>query len=47
MYGLSAGTTYITITFVGGLPFLVAAIVLLTMYYSGRLSPQFCESAEF
>lgn len=37
MYGLSAGTTYITITFVGGLPFLLIAVILVTLYYSGKL----------
>ena len=36
MYGLSAVTTYITITFVGGWPFFFAAIVLMSLYYSGK-----------
>ncbi|EMD35632.1 hypothetical protein CERSUDRAFT_85569 [Gelatoporia subvermispora B] len=33
MYALSAFTTFLTITIVGGLPFLLAAIILGTLYY--------------
>ena len=36
MYGLSALTTFISITFVGGLPFFAAVIVICAMYWSGR-----------
>lgn len=35
MYGLSAATTYVIITFVGGLPFFIAAVILAFLYYSG------------
>ncbi|KII87771.1 hypothetical protein PLICRDRAFT_92667 [Plicaturopsis crispa FD-325 SS-3] len=34
MYGLSAATTFVTISVVGGLPFVFAAIVLGILYYS-------------
>ncbi|KAH9947499.1 multidrug resistance-associated ABC transporter [Amylocystis lapponica] len=33
-YALSAGTTFVTITAVGGVPFLVAAVVLGLLYYN-------------
>lgn len=35
MYGLSAATTLITISAVGGLPFILAALVLGSFYYNG------------
>ena len=35
MYGLSAVTTLITISAVGGLPFIIAAVLLGTLYYNG------------
>ena len=38
MYGLSAATTFVSITFVGGLPFLLAAIILGSLYFSGELA---------
>lgn len=36
MYALSAGTTYVIITAIGGLPFLVAAVLIAFLYYSGE-----------
>ncbi len=36
MYGLSAATTFISITIIGGLPFLFVAIILGWLYYSGK-----------
>jgi hypothetical protein len=36
IYGLSVITTLITISFVGGLPFIFAAGVLGIIYYKGR-----------
>ncbi|KZT70050.1 P-loop containing nucleoside triphosphate hydrolase protein [Daedalea quercina L-15889] len=33
-YTLSATTTFVTITYIGGLPFLLAAIIFGTLYYS-------------
>lgn len=36
MYGLSVVTTYVTITFVGGLPFLLVAVILIFLYYSSK-----------
>ena len=35
MYGLSAVTTLITVSAVGGLPFIIAALLLGTLYYNG------------
>ena len=35
MYGLSAMTTFITVSTVGGLPFVIVAIVLGILYYNG------------
>jgi hypothetical protein len=35
MYGLSAVTTLITVSAVGGLPFIIAAVLLGTLYYNG------------
>jgi hypothetical protein len=35
MYGLSAVTTLITISAVGGLPFIIAAVLMGTLYYNG------------
>jgi hypothetical protein len=35
MYGLSAATTLITVSAVGGLPFIIAALLLGTLYYNG------------
>lgn len=40
MYGLSAATTMISITYVGGFPFLLALIIIGSLYYSGRFSGQ-------
>lgn len=34
-YTLSAATTFATITYVGGVPFLIATFVFATLYYSG------------
>jgi hypothetical protein len=39
MYALSALTTLITVSFVGGLPFILAASVLGIVYYNGT-TPQ-------
>ncbi|KAI0683866.1 ATP-binding cassette transporter [Cytidiella melzeri] len=36
MYGLSAATTMVSITFVGGFPFLLAAIILGSLYFSSK-----------
>ena len=36
MYGLSAATTMVSITYVGGFPFLLAIIILGSLYYSGK-----------
>ena len=38
MYGLSALTTIVTITVVGGLPFLCVAVVLAYFYFDGKPS---------
>jgi len=38
MYGISAVTTLITISAVGGLPFIIAAILLSTLYFNGTLT---------
>lgn len=38
IYGLSAATTIITVSVVGGLPFIAAAIVLGILYYNGKLA---------
>ncbi|KAI0918434.1 hypothetical protein AcV5_002428 [Taiwanofungus camphoratus] len=41
MYGLSATTTFLTLTYVGGPPFFLAAVLLGTLYYSiGRVYGQ-------
>ncbi|PCH35119.1 multidrug resistance-associated ABC transporter [Wolfiporia cocos MD-104 SS10] len=41
VYALSATTTFITITYVGGLPFLLAAVIFGALYYSvGRVYGQ-------
>ncbi|CCM00229.1 uncharacterized protein FIBRA_02257 [Fibroporia radiculosa] len=40
-YGLSAATTFVTITYVGGFPFLLASIIFGALYYSvGRVYGQ-------
>ena len=44
MYALSATTTFVVITIVGGLPFLVAAVVIAFLYYSGAYHPWFREN---
>jgi ABC-type multidrug transport system fused ATPase/permease subunit len=36
MYALSAVTTMVSITFVGGFPFLLAAIIIGSLYFSGE-----------
>ena len=36
-YLLSASTTFVTITYIGGLPFLLAAVIFGTLYYSSQL----------
>ncbi|KAI0948073.1 hypothetical protein AcW1_009675 [Taiwanofungus camphoratus] len=36
MYGLSATTTFLTLTYVGGPPFFLAAVLLGTLYYSSK-----------
>lgn len=36
-YLLSASTTFVTITYIGGLPFLLAAVIFGTLYYSSKL----------
>lgn len=38
MYGLSATTTLVTVSYVGGIPFILAAIVLGAIYWNGKLS---------
>lgn len=37
MYGLSAVTTILTVSFVGGLPFIFAAVVLGALYWNGKV----------
>lgn len=45
MYGLSALTTLLTVSVVGGLPFVLAAAILCTIYYNGKFTfPQFLVS---
>ena len=36
MYGLSGLTTVITVSFVGGLPFMLATFVLGIVYWNGK-----------
>lgn len=36
IYGLSAFTTLLTISIVGGLPFLIGAVALGSVYYNGE-----------
>lgn len=36
VYGLAATTIIITISIVGGLPFIIAALVLSYLYYNGE-----------
>ena len=36
MYGLSALTTLVTISYIGGLPFILAMVVLLFFYWQGQ-----------
>ena len=36
IYGLATLTTIITISVVGGLPFIIAALALSYLYYNGR-----------
>jgi ABC-type multidrug transport system permease subunit len=38
MYFISAITTLVTISAVGGLPFIIAAVLLGTLYYNGELT---------
>lgn len=35
MYAMSAFTTFVTLSIVGGWPFVVAAIVIGSLYYQG------------
>ena len=37
IYGLSATTTLVTVSYVGGVPFILAAIVLGVVYWNGEL----------
>lgn len=36
MYALSALTTFVSITFVGGFPFLLAVIIICAFYFNGE-----------
>jgi hypothetical protein len=36
MYGLSAATTIVTVSIVGGLPFIFAAMILGLIYWNGK-----------
>jgi len=38
VFGLAALTIIITISFVGGLPFIIAALVVSYLYYNGKES---------
>lgn len=38
MYGISAATTLLTVSYVGGLPFFAAAVLLGIVYYNGKLA---------
>lgn len=40
MYGLSAATTYVLITLVGGFWSFLAAVILACLYYSGMYVPR-------
>jgi hypothetical protein len=35
MYGLSSATTLVTVSAVGGIPFIIAAALLGVLYYNG------------
>jgi hypothetical protein len=41
MYGLSAVTTLITVSVVGGIPFIIVAVLLGALYYNGTPTDAF------
>lgn len=47
IFGLSALTSIITVSTVGGAPFILAAVLLGTVYYNGKLAHTMLDHTSF